>query len=505
MLLIYPPVAKPCEPPAGLARLAGALRGNGIDCTLLDANLDGQLFLLSQPREPADTWSIRAGRNLDANLAALQSLQLYTHRDRYRRAVADVNRVLEQAGRGHRLSLNFANYQDRELSPLKSADLLRAAEQPNTNIFFPCFRKRLEQLLQETSPPMVGFSLNYLSQAVCTFAMVGFLKKRYPGLLIVLGGGLVTSWLRNPAWSNPFTGLVDHFVAGPGEEALLSLLGAFSKAEHHAPVYRGLPCNRYLAPGFILPYAASSGCYWNKCTFCPETSEDNPYLPLPTDKVLDDISQLAGSVNPVLIHFLDNAVSPSLMRVLAENPPGIPWYGFARISPQLADIDFCLKLRRSGCVMLKLGLESGDQSVLDAMNKGIDLALISDVLQALEKAGIATYVYLLFGTPAESISEARQTLSFIAEHHRAVTFLNLAIFNMPVCSQEAEMLTLKEFYEGDLSLYRDFIHPRGWQRREIRRFLDREFTRHPLITPIVKRDPPVFTSNHAPFFTEFFF
>ena len=44
MLLIYPPVAKPCEPPAGLAYLAGALRGNDLPCTLLDANLEGQLF-----------------------------------------------------------------------------------------------------------------------------------------------------------------------------------------------------------------------------------------------------------------------------------------------------------------------------------------------------------------------------------------------------------------------------------------------------------------------------
>jgi hypothetical protein len=30
MLLIYPPAAKPCEPPAGIAHLAGALRGNGL-------------------------------------------------------------------------------------------------------------------------------------------------------------------------------------------------------------------------------------------------------------------------------------------------------------------------------------------------------------------------------------------------------------------------------------------------------------------------------------------
>jgi hypothetical protein len=34
----------------------------------------------------------------------------------------------------------------------------------------------------------------------------------------------------------------------------------------------------------------------------------------------------------------------------------------------------------------------------------------------------------------------------------------------------------------------------------IRQFLDKEFRRHPAIAPILRRDPPVFTSNHAPFF-----
>ncbi|HEB69806.1 MAG TPA: radical SAM protein, partial [Desulfobulbus sp.] len=257
----------------------------------------------------------------------------------------------------------------------------------------------------------------------------------------------------------------------------------------------------YMAPGFILPYAASSGCYWNKCSFCPETAEGNPYTVLAPDRVLEDLAQLRGQKTPALIHFLDNALSPKLMTALAQHPPGAPWYGFARACRQLADPAFCRKLKKSGCLMLKLGLESGDQDVLDAMDKGIDLALVSRVLDALEQAGIATYVYLLFGTPAESMAEARKTLSFISGHHGAVTFLNLAIFNMPVCSSEAGQLAIHDFYEGDLSLYCDFTHPRDWGRKKIRRFLDQEFKKHPAIAPIIHRDPPLFTSNHAPFFT----
>jgi len=503
MLLIHPPAAKGCEPPAGIARLAGAIRGHGLPCTLLDANLEGQLFLLAAPSPGSDTWSLRAGKNLGDNLAALRTPELYQNPSRYRRAVADVNRVLEQTGKRRHLSLSLANYQEQGLSPLRSADLIRAAENPEANIFFPYFAARLPDLLEEARPKLVGLSLNYLSQAPTTFALAGFLKKRYPGLPIVLGGGLITSWLRNPNFHNPFAGLIDHCLAGPGEEPLIRLLSGDFSPRHQTPSYSGLPLTDYLAPGLILPYAASSGCYWNRCLFCPEKAEGNPYQQIPPATALADIASLKAACHrspPALLHFLDNAVSPALMQALAAEPPGLDWYGFARISPLLAEMDFCQALRRSGCRMLKLGLESGDQSVLDAMHKGQNLALIEQVLQNLAEAGIATYIYLLFGTPSESLAEARRTMDFVVRHHAAITFLNLAVFNMPIGSPEAPLVTRSEFYGGDLSLYTDFEHPKGWSRKEIRRFLDQEFKRHPAIAKILHRDPPIFTSNHAAFF-----
>ncbi|MGV1100933.1 B12-binding domain-containing radical SAM protein [Thiovibrio sp. JS02] len=500
MLLIYPPMAKACEPPAGIARLAGTLLSHGLPCTLLDANLEGQLFLCHQPIATTDRWSRRAGKNRQANLAALRSPELYASPDRYRRAVADLNRLLEMAGRERQLALTLANYQEQNLSPLKSKDLLAAAAAPEGNVFFPYFAARLTALVEENAPKVVGISLNYLSQAQTGFAMLGFLKKRFPGLPLVLGGGLVTSWLRNPAWENPFRGLIDHLIAGPGEEPLLRLLGATSPSRHSMPSHAGLPLGEYLAPGLILPYAASSGCYWNKCLFCPEKAEQNPYSQVAPATVLADLAALIDETRPALIHFLDNAVSPGLLAALAGQPPGIDWYGFARIIPQLAERGFCRALRAAGCRMLKLGLESGDQEVLNAMDKGIDLALVAEALHCLNEAGIATYVYLLFGTPSETLAAARRTLNFVANHHQAITFLNLAVFNMPLASPEAPLVQRNDFYAGDLSLYTDFVHPKGWSRREIRKFLDQEFKRHQAVTPILQRDPLLFTSNHAPFF-----
>jgi radical SAM superfamily enzyme YgiQ (UPF0313 family) len=192
-------------------------------------------------------------------------------------------------------------------------------------------------------------------------------------------------------------------------------------------------------------------------------------------------------------------MSVALMKMLSETGGGLPWYGFARITRELTDIDFCAALKRSGCVMLKLGLESGDQGVLDGMRKGVEIATASQALRTLKKAGIATYVYLLFGTPWETESSARRTLDFVAGHSEAIGFLNLAVFNMPLCGKEAGLET-RSFYDADLSLYTDFRHPDGWDRKQVRSFLENEFKKQQAISAILRKDPPLFTSNHAPFF-----
>ena len=274
MILIHPPVAKPCEPPGGIAKLAGALKRHGVKHSVLDANLEGLLDLILGPSLASDRWTVRAFRNRHQHLEALRKPSIYRTPDRYRRAVADINRLAEMAARQKSVHLSLANYQHLELSALRSSDLRRAARNPANNPFYLYFKNRLETLFEKEQPRVVGLSMNYLSQALCTFAMLGFIRRQWPELILVLGGGLLTSWMQQPGWQNPFEDLVDHLVAGPGEDVLLALLGApgaqASPAKHYQPDYGPFPLADYLAPGTILPYSASTGCYWNRCAFCPK-------------------------------------------------------------------------------------------------------------------------------------------------------------------------------------------------------------------------------------------
>jgi radical SAM superfamily enzyme YgiQ (UPF0313 family) len=333
--------------------------------------------------------------------------------------------------------------------------------------------------------------------------MIGVRRRIDPAARIFLGGGLITSWMKRPEWKNPFSGIVDELVCGPGEGVLLSALGLRRRGEPAVPDFAHFPTRSYLSPGLIVPFAASTGCYWRRCAFCPEQAEKNPYLPIPSKEVISQLQGLVREYRPSLLHLTDNAISPALLTALTKNPPGAPWYGFARVTGALADPDFCRALKISGCVLLQIGLESGSQKVLDSFGKGIEISLAEKALHHLTQAGIATYVYLLFGTPWETEVDADKTLRFTAKLSNSISFLNLAVFNLPAHGPEAGDLITEAIDEGDLFLYQRFEHQSGWTRPKVRQFLDKRFRRHPAIAPILRRDPPVFTSNHAPFFKLF--
>ena len=168
-----------------------------------------------------------------------------------------------------------------------------------SNPFYPWFAGRITALVEKSNPTVAGISLNYLSQALCAFAMIGFIREHFPRLVIVLGGGLVTSWLKGREGRNPFRGLVDHCVAGPGEAFLMGLAGVGSLEDRfHRPDYSDFPAGDYLAPGPILPYSASLGCSWRRCTFCPEKAEGSCYRPVPERQVQADLEALVHRGRP---------------------------------------------------------------------------------------------------------------------------------------------------------------------------------------------------------------
>ena len=91
---------------------------------------------------------------------------------------------------------------------------------------------------------------------------------------------------------------------GPGEAFLLELAGVGRIGDRfHRPDYSDFTAADYLAPGPILPYSASLGCSWRRCTFCPEKAEGGLLQPVPESQVQADLQALVQGRRPSMIHF----------------------------------------------------------------------------------------------------------------------------------------------------------------------------------------------------------
>jgi radical SAM superfamily enzyme YgiQ (UPF0313 family) len=70
-------------------------------------------------------------------------------------------------------------------------------------------------------------------------------------------------------------------------------------------------------------------------------------------------------------------------------------------------------LKASGCTEVWMGVESGSQMILDAMDKGISLDQIEIARERLRLAGIRACFFLQFGYPGETWTELQQTISLV--------------------------------------------------------------------------------------------
>lgn len=529
IVLVQPPALKPAEPPLGLAVLLAHLTAQGVSALAMDANLEAYLWLLdgdrlaTRTRGQIDTSLQRALKHRDESLALVRSEAAGQNFARYATAVRYLNRLLavwDASAGGERLTLG--DYQFPDLSPFAPEDLERVASGAIQTLFAQYFHSDLAPRIVAAKPRIIAISINYIHQAIPAFELAGLLRRILPDVVLVAGGGLITSWqepLRQLALRLP---PFDHIVFGPGETTLTALAQGDAPSSYalknassiaFVPDFSFARFGEYLSPQPILPLTASRGCYWRKCLFCPEAASPvHPYRTFPPAALPALMRSVAEQYGIRHIQLTDNAVPVKMLKELAESGgelAGLSWFGFVRFEAVLEDEGFVRRLAKGGCRMLQVGLESGSQQVLDRLGKGVRLESAARILKNLAAAGIASYVYILLGTPGETEADAEMTLTFLEAHASEIGFLNISIMNLPRASglldnPEQYGIAASEPVSAakPLGLYQTFQPENDWDRAAARRFLERRLLGSPLIRAIVKRNPPLFTSNHAIFFME---
>src|SRR5580658_4188690 len=72
-------------------------------------------------------------------------------------------------------------------------------------------------------------------------------------------------------------------------------------------------------------------------------------------------------------------------------------------------------LKAAGCAEVWMGVESGSQAVLNAMDKSLTLSSVRAARRRLQEAGIRACYFLQFGYPGEGWAELQETIEFVRE------------------------------------------------------------------------------------------
>ena len=86
--------------------------------------------------------------------------------------------------------------------------------------------------------------------------------------------------------------------------------------------------------------------------------------------------------------------------LIARNLP-IQWFGNAR-ADNLTDPAFVHRLRRSGCWMLAMGIESESEEIRKDMVKRLERQKIQAAFDNMRDAGIRSFAFFIFGYPGET-------------------------------------------------------------------------------------------------------
>lgn len=166
-----------------------------------------------------------------------------------------------------------------------------------------------------------------------------------------------------------------------------------------------------------------------KCSFCTFPSMAGE-LTLTNLDVVEGELRYMHQAGVRYLTFIDDTFNvplprfKQLLRMMIRNEFGFRWFSHFRAGNADAE---CLDLMKaSGCMAVFLGIESGDQSVLNNMNKAAKVERYAWAIGELHKRGIISFASFIVGFPGETRETVRNTIAFIEA--TAPTFYQAALY-----------------------------------------------------------------------------
>ncbi|MBZ9572761.1 cobalamin-dependent protein [Patescibacteria group bacterium] len=313
----------------------------------------------------------------------------------------------------------------------------------------PLTEEDFQEFLKKFKPDIVGFT------AMTPFypgvkRWIALVKKVLPSTLTILGGAHTTLMKEKVLKENP---ALDMVVCGEGEETMLeiargkdfdSILGIVFRIHKKIqtnpprPFIKNLDSFPYPARDLLklerydlpLSILTSRGCPY-RCIFCASSKIWGGFWRARSpENVVDEIDYLykrffnlrKKSVHGAEIAILDDVFNLNLNRakkicdeIIKRKLNKKFVFGFWGMRADLIDKELVTKLREANCQQIWLGIESGEQQILDNLNKNLTLNQIRRGVRLIKEAGIKVGGNFMIGNPGENLSMARKSIKFAKE------------------------------------------------------------------------------------------
>jgi anaerobic magnesium-protoporphyrin IX monomethyl ester cyclase len=169
---------------------------------------------------------------------------------------------------------------------------------------------------------------------------------------------------------------------------------------------------------FSLNIVASRGCPY-RCNWCAKPIYGDTFSTRSPRSVAEEMHQLKHEYGTEHLWFADDifGLQPKWVLELADAvealDAAVPFKAQSRVDLMTAATTAAL--RRSGCDELWMGVESGSQKILNAMEKGIRVEQVAKARANLRKEKIRACYFLQFGYPGETWEDIASTVNLVRD------------------------------------------------------------------------------------------
>lgn len=200
------------------------------------------------------------------------------------------------------------------------------------------------------------------------------------------------------------------------------------------------PLFRPPSEAYSLIFQVTLGCSWNRCAFC-EMYTSKEFRVKPEEQVLKEISDMAARFPDTRKVFLADGdamvlSSAKLMRILQALSQHFPRLN--RVSAYAMPRNMLGKspeelreLRDAGLKLIYVGLESGDDEVLEMIGKGESFRSSVDGLLRAHEAGIQSSVMILTGLGGQHLSRQHAERSAALLNETQPHFASTLVLSLP--------------------------------------------------------------------------